>query len=170
MSLDVRKPVFGFTSRSDINRVAPLLNMARGLKLWIYEVEGLYYLCSENKDADQLPRSWSASLFFAHAKIRFSHIAVNIWFGRGEQSSLVVEPLTSEQKVGGTIPTQGAVLCPWARHYYSKKSTFNGCLCQTWLKTLMLDFFVTQLILKWLDLIPNSKEMHLNKTVNTGVP
>ena len=28
--------------------------MARGLKFWIYEVEGLYYPCSENKDADQL--------------------------------------------------------------------------------------------------------------------
>ena len=28
--------------------------MARGSKFWIYEVEGLYYPCSENKDADQL--------------------------------------------------------------------------------------------------------------------
>ena len=28
--------------------------MARGLKFWIYEVEGLYYPCSENKGADQL--------------------------------------------------------------------------------------------------------------------
>ena len=28
--------------------------MARGLKFWIYEVEGLYYLCSENKGTDQL--------------------------------------------------------------------------------------------------------------------
>ena len=30
--------------------------MARGLKFWIYEEEGLYYLylCSENKGADQL--------------------------------------------------------------------------------------------------------------------
>ena len=27
--------------------------MARGLKFWIYKVEGLYYLCSENKDANQ---------------------------------------------------------------------------------------------------------------------
>ena len=27
--------------------------MARGLKFWIYELEGLYYLCSENKGADQ---------------------------------------------------------------------------------------------------------------------
>ena len=28
--------------------------MARGLKFLIKEVEGLYYPCSENKDADQL--------------------------------------------------------------------------------------------------------------------
>ena len=28
--------------------------MARGLKFWIQEVEGLYYPCSENKGADQL--------------------------------------------------------------------------------------------------------------------
>ena len=28
--------------------------MARGLKFWIQKVEGLYYQCSENKDADQL--------------------------------------------------------------------------------------------------------------------
>ena len=28
--------------------------MARGLKFWIKEVEGLYYPCSENKGADQL--------------------------------------------------------------------------------------------------------------------
>ena len=28
--------------------------MARGLKFRIQEVEGLYYLCSENKGADQL--------------------------------------------------------------------------------------------------------------------
>ena len=28
--------------------------MVRGLKFWIYEVEGLYYLSSENKGADEL--------------------------------------------------------------------------------------------------------------------
>ena len=31
-----------------------LQKMARGLKFRIYEAEGLYYLCSENKGADQL--------------------------------------------------------------------------------------------------------------------
>ena len=47
-----RKPAFGV---SDHRAVQPQ-KMARGLKLWIKEVEGLYYLWSENKDADQLRR------------------------------------------------------------------------------------------------------------------
>ena len=36
--------------------------MARGLKFRIYEVEGLYYLCSENKGADQLRGDREADL------------------------------------------------------------------------------------------------------------
>ena len=44
----------GLPTRSDTKRAAQLLNMARALKFWIYEVEGLYYPCSENKGADQL--------------------------------------------------------------------------------------------------------------------
>ena len=36
------------------NRAVKLYWTARGLKFWILEVEGLFYLCSENKGADQL--------------------------------------------------------------------------------------------------------------------
>ena len=54
MSLVLRKPVFGYPTRSDTNRALQPHKMARGLKFRIYEVEGLYYPCSENKDADQL--------------------------------------------------------------------------------------------------------------------
>ena len=43
----------GFPTRSDTNWAEQLQKMARGLKFRIYEVEGLYYLCSENKGADQ---------------------------------------------------------------------------------------------------------------------
>ena len=50
----MRKPVFGVLTRSDKNRAVQLQKMARGLKFWIKEEEGLYYLCSENKGADQL--------------------------------------------------------------------------------------------------------------------
>ena len=56
MSLVVRKPVFwvfdlfphkpGCTAIDD--------TVARGLKFRIYEEEGVYYPCSENKGADQL--------------------------------------------------------------------------------------------------------------------
>ena len=44
----------GFPTRSNTNRVVQSKKMARCLKFWFYEVEGLYYPCSENKGADQL--------------------------------------------------------------------------------------------------------------------
>ena len=50
----IRKPVFGFPTRSHTNWTVQSQKMARGLKFPIKEEEGLYYLCSENKDADQL--------------------------------------------------------------------------------------------------------------------
>ena len=45
----MRKPVFGV---SDTNPAVQ--KMARGLNFFIYEGEGLYYLCSESKGTDQL--------------------------------------------------------------------------------------------------------------------
>ena len=54
LSLVVRKPVFGFPTRSDTNRAVQLQKMARGLQFRIYKIGGLYYLRSENKGADQL--------------------------------------------------------------------------------------------------------------------
>ena len=39
---------------SDTNRAVQPQKMARGLKFRILKVVGLYYLCSENKGADQL--------------------------------------------------------------------------------------------------------------------
>ena len=50
----MRKPTFWFPTLSDTNQALQPQNMARGLKLGILEAEGLYYLCSENKGADQL--------------------------------------------------------------------------------------------------------------------
>ena len=51
----MRKPVFGVSDRrSDTNRAVQPVKMARGLKFRIKVGEGLYYPCSENKDADQL--------------------------------------------------------------------------------------------------------------------
>ena len=44
----------GFPTRSHTNRAVQPHKMARGLEFLIWEVEGLYYPCSENKGTDQL--------------------------------------------------------------------------------------------------------------------
>ena len=49
----MRKPTFWFPTWSDTNQAVQLQKMARGMK-WIKKEEGSYYLCSENKGADQL--------------------------------------------------------------------------------------------------------------------
>ena len=48
------KPKFWFPTWSNTNQAVQLQKMARGMKFRIKKVEGLYYLCSENKGADQL--------------------------------------------------------------------------------------------------------------------
>ena len=50
----MRKPVFGFPTRSDTNRAVQSQKMDRGLKFRIKVVEELFYPCSENKGVDQL--------------------------------------------------------------------------------------------------------------------
>ena len=57
--------------------------MDRGLKFRIYKVEGLYYLSSENKGADQLHGHREADLrlcFRIYAKRLFSHDATQMIF------------------------------------------------------------------------------------------
>ena len=55
--------------------------MARCLKFQIQEAEGLYYLCSENKGADQLRgyREADLRLCFRICKNRFSHVAAHLF-------------------------------------------------------------------------------------------
>ena len=50
----MRKPTFWFPTWSVTNQAVQLQKMARGLKFQIKKLEGLFYLCSENKGADQL--------------------------------------------------------------------------------------------------------------------
>ena len=50
----MRKSTFWSSTWSDTNRAVQPQKMARGLKFRISELDGLYYLCSENKGADQL--------------------------------------------------------------------------------------------------------------------
>ena len=48
MSLAQENLSSGFPTRSNTNWAVKIQKMARGLKLWIQKVIGLYYLCSEN--------------------------------------------------------------------------------------------------------------------------
>ena len=67
----------GFPTRSDTNSAVQTQRMARGLKFWIYVVEGFYHLCSENKGADQLRGYREADLRLCFCKCRFSHDAAH---------------------------------------------------------------------------------------------
>ena len=81
MSRVMRKPTFCFPTWSDTNQTVQLQKMARGLKFRIYEVEGLYYPCSENKyrEADlRLCFRICKMLVFAYVKCWFSHDAARI--------------------------------------------------------------------------------------------
>ena len=60
----MRKPTFWFPTWFDTNQAVQLQTMARGLKFRIQKVEELYYLCSENKGADQLRGYREADLRF----------------------------------------------------------------------------------------------------------
>ena len=66
--------------RGDTNQAVLPQMMVRGLKCRILEVEGLYYLCKENKGADQL-RSYAqliCAFVYAYAKNMFSHDAAHL--------------------------------------------------------------------------------------------
>ena len=69
----MRKLVFGV---SDTNWAVQPLKIASGLKFRIWEVERLYYLCNENKGADQLRGFRTADLGLCFRRCRnlvFSH-------------------------------------------------------------------------------------------------
>ena len=66
----MRKPTFWFLTRSDTNQAVQLQKMVRGLKFWIWKLEGLYYLCSENKGADQLRGYGEADLRLCFPKCK----------------------------------------------------------------------------------------------------
>ena len=73
----MRKPTFWLPTWSDTNQAVQLQKMARGLKFRIYVVKGLYYLCSENKGADQL-READLCLCFRICKTLVSHDPANL--------------------------------------------------------------------------------------------
>ena len=71
----------GFQTRSDTNQAVQPQKMARDLKFLTMEIEGLHYLYSENKGADQL-HSYCLQLIctfvFTYAQSRFSYDAAHI--------------------------------------------------------------------------------------------
>ena len=74
------------SDQGDTNRAVQSQKMARGLKFWIKKVEGLYYLCSENKGADQLRGYREADLRLCFRICWFSHDAAqmkiyNVFYG-----------------------------------------------------------------------------------------
>ena len=71
LSLVIRKPTFWFPTWSKTNQAIQLQKMAKGLKFRIEKVKGWYYLCSENKGADEL--CGYCVFVFAYAKRWFSH-------------------------------------------------------------------------------------------------
>ena len=76
----MRKRFTAFPTRSDRNRVAQPQKIARGLKFRILKVEGLYYLCGENKGAGQLlvTAKLICGFVFAYARSWFSHNEAHI--------------------------------------------------------------------------------------------
>ena len=54
LSRVMKKPTFWFPTWSDTNQAVQLQKIDRGLKFRVLKAEGLYFLCSENKGADQL--------------------------------------------------------------------------------------------------------------------
>ena len=58
----MRKPMFWFPTWSNTNQAVEQQKMAGGLQFRIKKVEGLYYICSENKGADQLRGKREADL------------------------------------------------------------------------------------------------------------
>ena len=62
MSCNMRKPTMWILTRSHTNQAVQPLEMTRGLKFCIWEIEVLYYPSSKNKGADQLRSYCEADL------------------------------------------------------------------------------------------------------------
>ena len=64
----------GIPTRSYTKQAVQPQKMARGLKLWMHDVEGLFYLCSKMKGTNQLRLTTQliCAFVFTYAKNRFS--------------------------------------------------------------------------------------------------
>ena len=80
----MRKTTLCFQPGPTQNQAVQPQMMARGLKFRISKVNGLYYLCSENKDADQLRgyREADLRLCFSHMQ-NVGFLIMRLIYGRG---------------------------------------------------------------------------------------
>ena len=98
----MRKPTFWFPTWSDTNQAVHIQKMARGLKFRIKKVEGLYYLCSENKGADQLRGHREADL-----RLCFRICKMLVFSRRGSYVILFCSPVVPKSEpLILTPPTQ----------------------------------------------------------------
>ena len=75
--LGVRNLILGVWTRSDTNQSAQSQKKARRLKYWKQVEEELYYLCKENKVADQLQLQLTCAFVLAYTKVWFPHDAAH---------------------------------------------------------------------------------------------
>ena len=105
MNRNMRKPTMWFLTRSDTNQAVQPLEMARGLKFCIYEVEVLYYPRSENKGPDHLRGYREADLRLC---FRICRLLVFSWRGSSVLScaelSLINEPRRQKTGLQGFRP------------------------------------------------------------------
>ena len=88
----MRKPTFWFPTWSNTNQAVQLQKIARGLKFQIKKVEGLYYLCKENKGTDQL-RDYAKLIcvfVFAYAECWFYHDVAHLiqWLSKQQHCQI----------------------------------------------------------------------------------
>ena len=86
------KPTFWFPTWSDTNQAIHLQKTARGFKFRIKKVEGLDYLCSENKGAYQLRGQREGDM---HLCFR---ICKTLVFSR--RSSIIIKPSPIQSETG----------------------------------------------------------------------
>ena len=107
----MRKPTFWFSTRSDTNQAVQSQEMARGLKFRFKKVEGLYYLCSENKGADQLRGYHEADL-----RLCFRICKMLVFSQRGSYIEYGIHTSKSTTDMIASKPIfQAHVACYWYR-------------------------------------------------------
>ena len=108
----MRKPVFGV---SGTNQASQPLETVRGLRFRIKEVEGLYYPCSENKGADQLPGYREAGL-----RLCFRICKQPVFQRCGSFLNMICSGSTVEQKV---------VHISWHHHGLQREAAMLKIVC-----------------------------------------